>query len=312
MAMYLVTGGAGFIGSHLVDALLARGESVRVADNFSSGTRSNIPAGVDVVEGDLAAPGVATHAMTGVDYVLHMAAVPSVPRSVADPLGTNHDNVDATLQVLVAARDAGVRRVVFSGSSAEYGDSPELPKREDMMPAPVTPYGLQKLIGEQYCRMFTSLYGLETVSLRYFNVFGPRQSPDSPYSGVISLFIHAYLRGQAPMVFGDGSQTRDFVYVTDVVNAVLRAATTPGVAGESINVATGRSVSVMQLVHALQRVVGTSIDPMLAPPRGGDVMHSQADITKARTLLGFEPAVSLEEGLGHTVAWFKQATPVGA
>jgi len=230
MAVYLVTGGAGFIGSHLVEALLARGESVRVADNFSSGTRANIPAGVDVVEGDLAAPGIATRAMTGVDYVLHMAAVPSVPRSVADPIGTNHDNVDATLQVLVAARDAGVRRVVFSGSSAEYGDSPDLPKREDMVPTPVTPYGLQKLIGEQYCRMFTSLYGLETVSLRYFNVFGPRQSPDSPYSGVISLFIHAFLRGQAPTVFGDGAQTRDFVYVSDVVSGVLRAATTPGVA----------------------------------------------------------------------------------
>lgn len=312
MAVYLVTGGAGFIGSHLVEALLARGESVRVADNFSSGTRANIPAGVDVVEGDLAHPGVATHAMTGVDYVLHMAAVPSVPRSVADPIGTNHDNVDATLQVLVAARDAGVRRVVFSGSSAEYGDSPDLPKREDMVPTPVTPYGLQKLIGEQYCRMFTSLYGLETVSLRYFNVFGPRQSPDSPYSGVISLFIHAFLRGQAPTVFGDGAQTRDFVYVSDVVSGVLRAATTPGVAGESINIATGRSVSVLQLVNALQQVVGTSVAPVFAPPRGGDVLHSQADITKARTRLAFEPAVSLEDGLRQTVAWFKQATPVGA
>ncbi len=312
MAVYLVTGGAGFIGSHLVEALLARGESVRVADNFSSGTRANIPAGVDVVEGDLAAPGIATRAMTGVDYVLHMAAVPSVPRSVADPIGTNHDNVDATLQVLVAARDAGVRRVVFSGSSAEYGDSPDLPKREDMVPTPVTPYGLQKLIGEQYCRMFTSLYGLETVSLRYFNVFGPRQSPDSPYSGVISLFIHAFLRGQAPTVFGDGAQTRDFVYVSDVVSGVLRAATTPGVAGESINIATGRSVSVLQLVNALQQVVGTSVAPVFAPPRGGDVLHSQADITKARTRLAFEPAVSLEDGLRQTVAWFKQATPVGA
>ncbi len=312
MALYVVTGGAGFIGSHLVEALRARGESVRVADNFSSGLRSNIPAGVEVIEGDLATPGVAARAVTGADYVLHMAAVPSVPRSVADPIGTNHDNVDATLQVLVAARDARVRRVVFSGSSAEYGDSPELPKREDMAPTPVTPYGLQKLIGEQYCRMFTSLYGLETVSLRYFNVFGPRQSPDSPYSGVISLFIHAFLRGQAPTVFGDGSQTRDFVYVTDVVNGVLRAATAPGVAGESINVATGRSVSVLELVRALQQVVGTSVEPILAPPREGDVRHSQADITKARTLLDYEPAVSLEDGLRHTVAWFKQATPVGA
>jgi len=205
-----------------------------------------------------------------------------------------------------------VRRVVFSGSSAEYGDSPDLPKREDMPPTPVTPYGLQKLIGEQYCRMFTSLYGLETVSLRYFNVFGPRQSPDSPYSGVISLFISALLRGQSPTVFGNGSQTRDFVYVTDVVNGVLRAATTLGVAGESINIATGRSVSVLQLVRALQQVAGTIVEPTFAPPRGGDVLHSQADITKARTLLGFEPAVSLEDGLRDTVAWFKQATPVGA
>ncbi len=305
MSLYLVTGGAGFIGSHLVDALLKRGDAVRVADNLSSGKRANLPNDIDLVEGDLADDGVAGRAVQGCDYVLHQAAVPSVPRSVNDPVGTNRANVDATLQVLVAARDAGVKRVVFAGSSSEYGNSQVMPKREDMRPAPMTPYALQKWTGEQYCSMFTSLYGLETVSIRYFNVFGPRQAPDSPYSGVISLFIKAFLSGQAPLIHGDGRQTRDFTYVTNVVDGVLRAATTPGVSGEYINVATGGRVSLLELARALQLITGTNITPTFGPPREGDVKDSQADIFKARKMLGYEPTVPFEEGLRHTVEWFK-------
>jgi len=305
MSLYLVTGGAGFIGSHLVDALLKRGDTVRVVDNFSSGKRSNLPGDIDIVEGDLADDGVAARAVVGCDYVLHQAAVPSVPRSVNDPVGTNRANVDATLQVLVAARDAGVKRVVFAGSSSEYGNSQVLPKREDMRPAPITPYALQKWTGEQYCSMFSSLYGLETVSIRYFNVFGPRQAPDSPYSGVISLFIKAFLSGQAPLIHGDGRQTRDFTYVSNVVDGVLRASTAAGVSGEYINVATGGRVSLLELARALQLITGTTLAPTLGPPRDGDVKDSQADIFKARKMLGYEPTVPFEEGLRLTVDWFK-------
>jgi UDP-glucose 4-epimerase len=305
MSLYLVTGGAGFIGSHLVDALLKRGDTVRVADNFSTGKRTNLPSTIDIVEGDLADDGVAARAVAGCDYVLHQAAVPSVPRSVNDPVGTNRANVDATLQVLVAARDAGVKRVVFAGSSSEYGNSQVLPKREDMRPAPITPYALQKWTGEQYCSMFSSLYGLETVSIRYFNVFGPRQAPDSPYSGVISLFIKAFLNGQAPVIHGDGRQTRDFTYVRNVVDGVLRAATAEGVSGEYINVATGGRVSLLELARALQLITGSNLAPTLGPARDGDVKDSQADIFKARKMLGYEPTVPFEEGLRLTVDWFK-------
>ena len=305
MSLYLVTGGAGFIGSHLVDALLTRGDTVRVADNFSSGKRTNLPSGIDIVEGDLADDGVATRAVAGCDYVLHQAAVPSVPRSVNDPVGTNRANVDATLQVLVAARDAGVKRLVFAGSSSEYGNSQVLPKREDMRPAPITPYALQKWTGEQYCTMFSSLFGLETVSVRYFNVFGPRQAPDSPYSGVISLFIKAFLNGQAPVIHGDGRQTRDFTYVSNVVDGVLRAATAEGVSGEYINVATGGRVSLLELARALQLITGSNLAPTLGPARDGDVKDSLADIFKARKMLGYEPTVPFEEGLRLTVDWFK-------
>ncbi len=305
MSLYLVTGGAGFIGSHLVDALLKRGDTVRVADNFSSGKRANLPSDIDLVDGDLADDGVAARAVAGCDYVLHQAAVPSVPRSVNDPVGTNRANVDATVQVLVAARDAGVKRLVFAGSSSEYGNSQVLPKREDMRPAPITPYALQKWTGEQYCTMFSSLYGLETVSVRYFNVFGPRQAPDSPYSGVISLFIKAFLNGQAPLIHGDGRQTRDFTYVSNVVDGVLRAATAEGVSGEYINVATGGRVSLLELARALQLITGSNLAPTLGPARDGDVKDSQADIFKARKMLGYEPTVPFEEGLRLTVDWFK-------
>lgn len=305
MSLYLVTGGAGFIGSHLTQALLQRGERVRVVDNFSTGKRENVPAGVEIIEGDLADDGVAARAAAGCDYVLHEAAIPSVPRSVKDPLGTHRANVDGTMQMLVAARDAGVKRVVFAGSSSTYGNSAVLPKREDMRPAPITPYALQKHVGEQYCQLFTSLYGLETVTTRYFNVFGPRQAPDSPYSGVISLFIKALLAGQAPLIHGDGRQTRDFTYVANVVDGVLRAATAAGVAGEIINVATGGRISLLELARSLQIIIGTDIAPTFGPAREGDVKDSQADIFKARKLLGYEPTMPFEEGLRHTVAWFK-------
>lgn len=308
MSLYLVTGGAGFIGSHLTEALLKRGDHVRIVDNFSTGKHENVPEGAEVVEGDLADEGVAARAVAGCDYVLHEAAIPSVPRSVKDPLGTHRANVDATMQLLVAARDAGVKRLVFAGSSSTYGNSAVLPKREDMRAAPITPYALQKYIGEQYCQLFTSLYGLETVTTRYFNVFGPRQAPDSPYSGVISLFIKALLAGQSPVIYGDGRQTRDFTYVTNVVDGVLRAATAEGVAGEVINVATGGRISLLELVRAVQVILGTDVAPTFGAAREGDVKDSQADIFKARKMLGYEPTVPFEEGLRQTVAWFKTLT----
>lgn len=308
MSLYLVTGGAGFIGSHLVEALLKRGDSVRIVDNFSSGKKANLRPGAEVLEGDLADEGVAARAVAGCDYVLHEAAVPSVPRSVKDPLGTHRANVDATMQLLVAARDAGVKRLVFAGSSSTYGNSAVLPKREDMRPAPMTPYAMQKHMGEQYCQLFTSLYGLETVTTRYFNVFGPRQSPDSPYSGVISLFVKALLAGESPVIHGDGRQTRDFTYVTNVVDGVLRAAAADKVSGEVINIATGGRTSLLELVRAIQLILGTHVAPAFSPAREGDVKDSQADIFKARKLLGYEPSVPFEEGLRHTVAWFRTLT----
>ena len=309
MATYLVTGGAGFIGSHLVDALLQRGESVRIADNFSSGRRANLPSAsaVEVFEGDVADPAFAARAVAGCDYVLHQAAIPSVPRSVAEPLATNRANVDGTLTMLVAARDAGVTRFVFAGSSSVYGNAAVLPKREDMRPAPMSPYALQKLVGEQYCQMFTRLYGLETVTTRYFNVFGPRQQPGSPYSGVISLFIEALAAGRRPRIHGDGKQTRDFTFVGDVVAGVLAAATAPDVAGDVINVAAGGRISLLELVGSLQRILGADIEPEFGPPREGDVHDSQADVFKARQKLAFEPQTAFEDGLRDTVAWYTSA-----
>lgn len=312
MSLYLVTGGAGFIGSHLAEALLARGERVRILDDLSTGKRQNVPTGAEFIEGNAGDAAIAAHAVAGCDIVLHQAAIPSVPRSVKDPVGTNTANVSATLQMLVAARDAGVRRFVFAGSSSTYGNAATLPKREDMRPAPVTPYALQKWVGEQYCQLFSSLYGLETVTIRYFNVFGPRQAPDSPYSGVISLFTRALLAGQAPTIYGDGRQTRDFTYVSNVVDGVLRAATAEAVSGEVINVATGGRVSLLELVRSLQVILGVDVAPTFAPAREGDVRDSQADIFKARKLLGYEPIVPFEQGLRQTVEWFKQVTPVSA
>ena len=306
--MYLVTGGAGFIGSHIVERLLSEGADVRIADDFSSGLRTNVPRGVDVVEGDLADAAVAVRAVAGATYIIHLAAIPSVPRSVQDPVRSHRANVDGTLNILLAGRDAGAKRVVFAGSSSVYGESPVLPKREDMRPSPLSPYALQKLIGEQYCQMFTHLYGLETVTTRFFNVFGPRQQPGSPYSGVISLFIEALAAGRAPTVHGDGKQTRDFTYVGDVVTGVLQACQAPNAAGEVINVAAGGRISLLDLIRTLQALLGTHATPVFGPTREGDVRDSQAEIQKARKLLGFSPVVAFEDGLRQTVDWFRSTT----
>lgn len=307
MSSYLVTGGAGFIGSHLAETLVARGHRVRVADSLVTGKRSNLDhvAGVEFLEGDLADHPFAERAVAGMDYVLHQAAIPSVPRSVKDPITSNRANVDATLSVLVAARNAGVKRLVYAGSSSAYGDTSTLPKREDMPTSPLSPYALQKLVGEQYCRMFTRLYGLETVTIRYFNVFGPRQDPGSPYSGVISLFSAALLQGRRPIIFGDGEQTRDFTYVANVVDGVLRACEADRAVGEMVNVATGGRISLNELLHVMNRIAGTNLQPLYEPPRQGDVRDSQADISKAKALLGYVPTVGLEEGLRYTLEWFQ-------
>ena len=306
MSMYLVTGGAGFIGSHLVEELAQRGEKVRVADNLSTGQRRNLEhvKNVEFLVADLSDLDAARRAVVGVDYVLHQAAIPSVPRSVAHPVESNRANVDGTLNVLVAARDAGVKRVVFAGSSSVYGDTPALPKHEDMPPGPLSPYALQKLVGEQYCTMFQTLYGFSTVTIRYFNVFGPRQDPSSPYSGVISLFISALVDGKAPTIHGDGEQTRDFTYVANVVDGVLRACHAPEAAGV-FNVATGGRISLNELYRTLQGIIGAKLAPTYGPARAGDVRDSQADISRARSVLGYTPTVPLAEGLKRTVEWYR-------
>jgi nucleoside-diphosphate-sugar epimerase len=312
MALYLVTGGAGFIGSHLCEELVRRGERVRVVDSLITGKRRNIALlpRVEFIHGDLADLEVARRSVEGVDYVLHQAAIPSVPRSVEDPIGSNRANVDASLNLLVAARDARVRRVVYAGSSSAYGNSEAMPKVETMATAPVSPYALQKLVVEQYCQLFTSLYGLETVTIRYFNVFGPRQDPSSPYSGVISLFISALCEGRQPTIFGDGEQTRDFTYVANVVDGVLRATHAKDVSGDVINVATGTCVSLNELFKAVRDLVGARIDPVYGPPRAGDVKDSLADIGKARRLLGYAPIVPFDQGLETTVEWYRSSQVV--
>ena len=309
MSYYLVTGGAGFIGSHLAEELVRRGHRVRVADSLVTGKRANLDhiSGVEFLEGDLADGEFARRAVDGVECVLHQAAIPSVPRSVKDPVTSHRANVDATLNVLVAARDAGVRRVVFAGSSSAYGDTPTLPKHEAMPTSPLSPYALQKVVGEQYLQMFYKLYGLETVSTRYFNVFGPRQDPSSPYSGVISVFATALLDNRAPTIYGDGEQTRDFTYVANVVAGVLLACESPRASGEIINIATGGRISLNVLFETMRRLDRRRREPAYAEVRTGDVRDSQADITKATTLLGYEPHVSFEDGLRLTVDWYRTA-----
>jgi len=311
MAHYLVTGGAGFIGSNLVGALLEQGHTVRVLDNFSTGKRENLaPYGsrVEVIEGDLTDLDAVRRAVQGVDVVLHQGALASVPRSIEDPISSNEANVKGTLHVLLAAKDAGVKRVVYASSSSVYGDQAVTePKVETMTPQPISPYAVSKLSGEQYCQVFYEVYGLETVSLRYFNVFGPRQDPHSEYAAVIPKFITCMLEGQRPTIFGDGEQTRDFTYIGNVIKGNLLAATAPAerVAGQVFNMATGAQISLNGLVEMLQEITGQNLAPVYAPPRTGDIKHSRADIEKARRLLGYEPEVSFLEGLRQTVEWYR-------
>jgi nucleoside-diphosphate-sugar epimerase len=308
-AEFLITGGAGFIGSNLVERLGRDGKSVRVFDNFSTGRRENlcqVETKMEVIEGDLRNLAEVRAAVAGVRYVLHLAALPSVQRSVEDPLMTHDVNVNGTLNLLVAAREAHCQRVVFSSSSAVYGDTPTLPKREDMAPWPVSPYGAHKITGEHYCRLFWQLYGLETVSLRYFNVFGPRQDPQSEYAAVIPKFITSVLAGRSPTIFGDGTQTRDFSYVDNVVEANLAACTASKDAlGESFNIACGERISLLQLVDTINKIAGKEIRPQFAPARPGDILHSQADVAKARQLLQWKPQVSFREGIEKTIAWYR-------
>ena len=307
MALYLVSGGAGFIGSHIVDELVRRGEIVRVLDNFSSGNVENLASirkKIELHKADIRDLDHIRPHFEGVDYVIHLAAIPSVPRSVAEPFASNAVNIDGTLNVLLAARDAKARRVVFAASSAVYGDHPALPRVESQEPRLLSPYALTKLAGEYYCRIFTRVYGLETVAVRYFNIFGPRQNPNSPYSGVLSLFISAYMLGQIPTIFGDGEQSRDFTYVDNAVDATLRACKAPNVSGKVINVGTGERQTLNEAVAMLNDIFGREIEPHYGPVRAGDVQHSHADITLARQFLGYEPKVRFKEGLQRTVEWF--------
>lgn len=303
----LVTGGAGFIGSHLAAALSAGGARVRVIDDLSTGHRENleeIGGKVDFVQASLTDGEALQRALEDVEVVFHQAAIPSVPRSVENPRETHRACVEATFSLLLAARDARVRRVVYAASSSAYGDQPTLPKEEEMTPAPLSPYAAAKLVGEYYCQVFTHTYALETISLRYFNVFGPRQDPSSHYSGVISRFISALLSGEQPVIFGDGEQSRDFTYVANVVDANLRAAETARGVGRVINVANGKRITLNQLLEELKKVTErTEARIEYREARVGDVRHSLADITRARELLGYEPLVELQEGLRQTVEW---------
>ena len=309
-SLYLVTGGAGFIGSNIVRHLVDEGERVRVVDDFSTGKRQNMDGvlqRVELIEGDLADLEVARCSVAGADYVIHQAAIPSVPRSVADPLGNNRASVVATLNLLVAARETGVRRLVYASSSSAYGEAADGAKREDMPTRPLSPYGVSKLAAEHYCLAFHTVYGFETVALRYFNVFGPRQDPASEYAAVIPRFITALLDRRPPTIYGDGEQTRDFTYVGNIVAANLLALRAPGVAGEAFNIAMGQATSLNQLAAALRELIGAmDIEPTYADPRPGDIRHSMADVSKARRLMGFTPQVSFTEGLRETVDWFRQ------
>jgi UDP-glucose 4-epimerase len=308
MKTHLVTGGAGFIGSHIVEALVQRGERVRVLDNLSTGKADNLGSfgeEVELVTGDLCDADKVVQCVSGVDCIFHQAALASVPRSVEAPLDTNAACVTGTLNLLNQARKAGVRRVVYAASSSAYGDQPYSSKRECDPLSPLSPYAAAKLAGEHYCQAFYRTYGLETVCLRYFNVFGPRQDPGSPYSAVIPLFITALLQGKQPVIYGDGEQTRDFTYVANVVQGNLLAAEAEGVAGMTMNLANGRSLSLLDLLRSLNRLLGTDVQPTFKPPRAGDVRDSLADITLARKHLNYEPQVAFDEGLRRSIDYYR-------
>jgi UDP-N-acetylglucosamine/UDP-N-acetyl-alpha-D-glucosaminouronate 4-epimerase len=317
MAKYLVTGAAGFIGSSLVRALLERGDEVRGVDNFSTGKRENlgeIIRRIDFREADLLDLDAMRQACAGIDYVLHQAAIPSVPKSIVDPLGSNRVNIDGTVNVLVAARDAKVKRIVYAASSSAYGDTPTLPKHEAMTPNPISPYAVAKLASELYMISFYRCYGLETVCLRYFNIFGPRQDPSSPYSGVLAKFSLQMLRGEQPTIFGDGETSRDFTYIENAVSANVLACSAPATecAGRVFNCATGRRITLNETFQALRQLTGYKGDVKYSPERAGDIKHSLADITQAQKHLGYKVLVNFEEGLRRTVEWYKtQDQPVG-
>jgi nucleoside-diphosphate-sugar epimerase len=307
----LVTGGAGFIGSHIASALAASGARVRIIDDLSTGYRENvdeIKGEVEFVQGSLADEASLNKAIKDVELVFHEAAIPSVPRSVENPRQTHVASVDSTFSLLLAAKENNVRRLVYAASSSAYGDQPTLPKIETMLPEPLSPYAVAKLVGEYYCQVFTRVYGLETVSLRYFNVFGPRQDPSSQYSGVISRFISALLSNEKPVIYGDGEQSRDFTYIDNVVEANLKAAESAKAVGQVINIANGERISLNELLRVLKDVTGkTDVVADYQQPRAGDVKHSLADITRARELLGFEPEVDLRTGLSRTIEWWKNS-----
>ena len=308
MGRYVVTGGAGFIGSHIVEELLLRNEKVAIIDNFSTGKRDNVKpfeGTAEIIDTDLANAKNLAQIIKGADYVIHQAAIPSVPKSIIDPVKSHHANVNGTLQLLVACREAGVKRVVYASSSSLYGDSPTLPKHEGMMPNPLSPYGAQKLFAEMYCQVFTKAYGLETVSLRYFNVFGPRQDATSQYSGVLALFIPAVLQGRRPTIYGDGEQSRDFTYVKNVVEANLLACKAPGVGGQVFNVACGDRITVNSMLQQINKITGKDISPVYAEARAGDIKHSQADVRLAKERIGYHAKVSFEEGLRNTIDWYR-------
>jgi nucleoside-diphosphate-sugar epimerase len=311
LARYLVSGGAGFIGSHIAERLLGKGHEVRILDDFSTGSRETVAmlAGrfgetLEIIEADVARLEACRDAVAGVNFVIHHAALASVPRSLQDPLATNEANATGTLNLLLLAREAGVRRFVYAGSSSVYGASEELPKKESMTPDPLSPYALSKLMGEEYARIFHEQFGLETITLRYFNVFGPRQDPDSAYAAVLPSFVSCLLQGKRPVIYGDGLQSRDFTYVDNVVDANLTSCRADGVCGV-YNVACGSRTTLMELLAAIQQILGTDVAPRHEPERAGDVRHSQADISRARRDLHYEPRVSLAAGLKPTVAYFR-------
>jgi len=310
MARYLVTGGAGFIGSNIVEELVRRKQEIVVIDDLSTGKRENIEPFLDMItfiEGDIRDRELVRKALDGVDYVLHQAALASVPRSIENPILVNEVNVSGTLTLLEESRRAGVKRFVYAASSSAYGDTEILPKREDMNPSPLSPYAISKLTGEYYCSVYYKVYGLETISLRYFNVFGPRQDPNSQYAAVIPIFITKLLMGESPTIFGDGEQSRDFTYVSNVVNANLLAATSDNAKGQVVNIACGERYTLNELLDILKRVIGEDIKAIYTDPRPGDVKHSQADISLATKLLGFKPEISFEEGLKKSVEWYKKS-----